>query len=425
MKGYQNLINVIISVFLSLLFVGAALYVYPELIESLEFITPSAEWWAALSVITTISLGVLAIGVSILLRDAGIRKTLEQIKEDYIILQGEHKSLKETILSTESKNETEIIQLKSDFKTSIENEAIFLKRKIESKNEEILDMISRIIDLQNVYDSRSRQTWDDLVDGDFLDNPIISDESLLVWSIIAWKQGFLDKALVLRDKAFEKNPQSIHVRSMLCSILCSLDSPDLDRVLQILENTEINDQHKSKDFREFNLAKARYFWLKQEYTKAANMYREDQIHNLSFWSYEAYIFCLLSQGESGLNSASQFLKGLNKNENSKWYDSSKTGFVLFRIFILAFCGLTKEEEFYSYLNSYNISKISNEYQTPYHLKRIYHVFGALENLNYDAKKKRLYLTYYMLVGSRDKKADMKLQESHIISDIQAYINQYV
>jgi tetratricopeptide (TPR) repeat protein len=190
-------INVIVSVILIIII----LYFLP----SLYFvINPSELWWTALSINVAMSCVVIAISVAVLLKE---------------------KESKEKIVSLEKNLEK-------------------YKTKSINSYENALSFISNVLDVQNLSETSSVDNWDRIkININKMDDFGTSKSlPLRIWSTVAWKQGYLDIALLFREKAYLLDKNDFRNRVMLCSILIVKD-PDITRIENILNNTDLKSDN--------------------------------------------------------------------------------------------------------------------------------------------------------------------------------------
>lgn len=253
----KNFKIISISVIISVILIVIILYC----LHSLYFAeVPSGNWWTALSIIVAISFGVIAISITVLLRE---------------------KDSKEKVASLEKNLE----KYYTDYKKSYEN---------------VLTFISNILDVQNVSETEFYTIWERVKNNIDKINEIgiLKSQTVRIWSEVAWKQGHLDITLDLREKAYQLDSKDFRNRVMLCSILTQAKKPDSTRIENILNNTDLkSDDIIDPDIDHFYNIKGMFYKKIGKFEEASESFKKALELNIQTWPFNEYIITLIMREE--------------------------------------------------------------------------------------------------------------------------------
>lgn len=322
---------------------------------------PDKEWWTALAIVVAISTAVFIVGINLILN------------------QKEYK----------------------DKLNSLENRVM-----------EAYKIISNITNVQDASENENEEIWKDLIleIQSIKDTKLIKPITLRTWSRIAWKNGYLNYALKLREKAFNLDKDDVTGRNMLCSALLHQEHVDITKIEFIFDNTVLNTDSQFVHF--YNM-KGLYYTRIKDYGKAVECYSKSITKDLDTWAYKGFITSLIMNGDDAEKIKSEVD---NFSTNSQWYNDNVLSQKPFRLMIEAFLGTGKIDNFYKYFNTKNISEITQRYNNKFMKHTFFDFFDAVES-RFNEEMQMIYLTYYYLIGSYDKSAEKKLENEDIIREI--------
>ncbi|NLF43220.1 MAG: hypothetical protein GX587_11035 [Bacteroidales bacterium] len=372
MKKYSTLIYCVVINSFILAFV---LWVYPN---KLFTTVPEENWWTALSIITTISFGVIAVGITIIFRERSQKEQIDNLVERI------------------AKNENE--------------------------NLRINEIISGIIEVQNATENQSEKVWNDLLGKiNKLDNKsIISPFTLRTWSTIAWKQGHLKYTILLREKALSLDENDFRSRIMLCSALTYEKTVDKKRIEYLLDKTNQMDSINSNDnFEHYNNIRGLFHLRVGEYKEAQSCFLNNCEITQQTWPFKGVIVSMLFDKSISNEEIKNKIEPFDKT--SKWYDDSIIDTRPLRLMISAIIDKTKSTEFYSIFTPKNIAEIIKKYDSDFVKSKFFNGYEIIQSKYNDYEIDLLYLTYYYFFGAFDEKADKEINKTHVIEKINKMI----
>lgn len=370
MKNHKN---IIISIIISVVLIIIILYLFPSIYFAED---PPEKWWNALSIVVAINFSVIALSVTILLRE---RESKEKIKK-----------------------------IEQDLEKTSEN--------VNEKYKNTINIISNILDVQNASEIQSRSIWNSVERNiDNIDDiDILKSLTLRTWSTLAWKQGFLDVSLKLREKAYNLDKDNFRNRVMLCSILTQEKKPDVTRIENILDNTNL----KSDDITDENIdhyynIKGNFYKKTGEFQKAAESFNKALNLNVQTWSFKGYIISLIMQEDIDNEFIKEELERIVNIPDTKWFDDTVLNQKVFRLFINAVIDKSERKKFYNYLTPLKISELLNKYNNEYVKLEMFNFYSQITKKYKDEKLNILYLTFYKLLGVYDEQADIELMKQPV------------
>jgi tetratricopeptide (TPR) repeat protein len=367
--------TIILSVIFNILILVTVLWLLP-----FKYFTtnPDKEWWTALSIITTVSFGVIAVGVTVIIRERNQKGRID--------------SLENKIL--ESNNESKRIN----------------------------EIISGILQVQNAAENQSESIWDDLLtkikELDF--KGLISPLTLRTWSTVAWKQGHLKKAVLLREKAFEQDKNDFKSRVMLCSALTYEQSVDKTRIENILDNTDLKSDYISdENIDHYNNIRGAYHLRIGEFDKAQDCFSKSIEKNIQTWPFKGLIISMILDKSKTNEEIKTKIESFDKN--SKWYDDTIVNMKPFRLMVSAILDKSKSNVFYSYFTPKKIAEIVKAYDCEFVKSKFFNGYEIIKSKYADKDIELIYLTYYFFVGAFDSEAEKEIKKSTLVKKINKMI----
>ncbi len=366
-----------ISILTSVVIILMFLYLFPAVYFAEE---PSEKWWNALSIVVAISFGVIAISLTVLLRE---RESKSKVKE----LEQKINNLSK--VNTENYTNT-------------------------------LNIISNILDIQNASEIQSKLVWQNVQKNiSKIDNiGIIKSLTLRTWSTLAWKQGYLKVTRNLREKAFQLDNKNFRNRVMLCSILTQEEKPDITRIENILNNTDLSsDEITDTNIDHFYNIKGKFYKRIGRFIDASDCFKKAIERNIQTWPFNDYILTLLMRQDVKNSFIREEIDRIASIDNSKWLDDSVLNQKAFRLLVDSFLDKTKIDNFYNYLTPLKIAELANRYDNEYVKLEFFNFFSQIRTKYNDNDLNILYLTYYRMLGVYDKEADIELEKQEIQNEI--------
>ena len=373
----KNFKTISISVIISVILMVIILYYLPSLYFAEA---PSGNWWTALSIIVAISFGVIAISITVLLRE---------------------KDSKEKVASLEKNLEIYY----TDYKKSYED---------------VLSFISSILDVQNVSETEIYTIWERV--GNSIDKinevGILKSQTVRVWSEIAWKQGHLDIARSLREKAYQLDSKNFRNRVMLCSILTQDKMPDNSRIENIFNNTDLeSDGINNQDIDHFYNVKGMFHKKIGKFEEASESFKKALAVNIQTWPFNEYIITLIMREEIDNSFIKSEIERIKRIPKSKWLDEKDLYQKVFRLFVNGFINKLEIDKFYNCLTPLMISGLIYKYNNEYVKSEFFNFYSQITKKYNDKELNILYLTFYKLLGVYDDQAEKELQKPETLDEI--------
>ena len=366
----KNLKTISISVISSVITIIIILYIRPF---SYFTVAPSEKWWTALSIIVAISFAVIAISITVLLRE---------------------RESKERLASLEKK-------LKED--------STFNRESYEN----ILGLISNLLEVQEVTETQSHEHWTKVQNNIKGINSfgLLTSFNLRTWSILAWKQGNINATRTLREKAYQLDSNDFRNRVMLCNILTQDKKPDKTKIENILNKIDLkSDNIVDEDKDHFYNIKGMYYKKIGQIKKASESFKNSLEFNIQTWPFYEYIITLIMREDITNTYIKKEIKKLESIPNSKWLDDKVLYQKAFRLFANCFINKSEINKFYNYLTPLTISKLVYEYNNQYDKMKFFNFYSHIIKKYNDKELNTLYLTFYKLLGVYDDQADNELQK---------------
>ncbi len=336
----KYLITILSSVIISVITIGLILYFFPYLLIA---IAPSENWWTALSIIVAINFGVIGISFYVLHREYQSTKKLASIENNLASLKGNLASLDDNLE-----------KYSTDYKEAHEN---------------IINIISNIFEVQNVSETKNHENWE-IICSSYLNSDkyheFLKPQTLRAWSTIAWKQGHIDIAILLREEAYKLEPKDFLNRVMLCSILTQEEKPDNTKIENILNNTDLNSDNITNENRDhfYNIQGS---WHKKngKLEEASESFKKAMQANTQTMPFNEYILTLIMREEVDNIFIMEEIERLENIPNSKWLDDTVLHQKAFRLFVNGFINKSKIDVFYKYLTPLMISELVSIYNNEY------------------------------------------------------------
>ena len=338
---------------------------------------PSENWWTALSIIVAICFGVIAISLTVLLRE-------KESKEKVALLE---KNLEE---------------YHTDYKEKYGN---------------VLNFISTILDVQNIAETGSDLIWKKIKNklGTIND---IEPNTLRVWSMIAWKQGQITVAREFREKAYKLDTKDFRSRVMLCSILTQDKIPDNTRIENIFNSTDLTSENiTDEDIDHFYSIQGTFYKKIGKFEKASEAFKKALKVNIQTWSFNEYILTLIMREDIDSKFIESEINRIKKIPNSKWLDD-KVGYQkTFRLFANGFINESGIDKFFKHLTSWKISELVYRYNNEYVKMEFFNFYSQITKKYNNKELNILYLTFYKLLGVYDDKAENELKKQETLDEI--------
>ena len=355
----KNFITISISVIISVIIIVIILYLLP----TLNFAeNTSGQWWTALSIIVAIGILSISLSVTVLFRE---------------------KDSKEKIAS------------------------------LEQNLEKVMNFISNILDVQNVSETEIYSIWERLKSNldKIYEIGILKSQTIRIWSEIAWKQGHLDIALDLREKAYQLDSKDFRNRVMLCSILTQAKKPDRTRIENILNNTDLkSDNIIDMDIDHFYNIQGMFYKKIGKYEEASKSFKIALELNIQTWPFNEYIITLIMREEIDTSFIKSEIERIKRIPNSKWLDEKDLFQSVFRLFVNGFINKSEIKKFNNFLTQSTISELINKYNNEYIKMEFFNFYSQISKKYNDQDLNFLYLTFYRILGVYDDQADEELQK---------------
>jgi len=362
-----------ISVIVSVILIILILYHLPSIYFAEA---PSGNWWTALSIIVAISFGVIAISLTVLLKEKESTAKVESLEND-------------------------IKKCLADYKN-------------------VLSFISNILEVQNFSETKNRENWEKIEKNisETKNINILKSLPLRAWSTIAWKQGLLAVAIRLREKAYQLDSNNFRNRVMLCSILTQSKKPDITKIENILKNTDLESDDITDDDKDhFYNIKGMFYKKIGKFKEASESFKKILEFNIQTWPFDEYIITLIMREDIGNVFIKSEIERIKKIPNSKWLDDKVLYQKAFRLFTNGFINKSEIGKFYNYLTPLITSKLINEFDNEYEKMEFFHFYSQIAKKYNDMDLNILYLTFYKLLGEYDDQADIEIQKQEIIDEI--------
>jgi len=353
---------------------------------------PSENWWTALSIIVAIGFGVITLCILSI-------------------------SLSVKVLFSEKDSKEKLASLEEDIKKYSTD-----KKK---SHKDILSFISSILDVQNVSETEIYTIWERVNNNIDKINKIgiLKSQTVRIWSEIAWKQGHLDIACSLREKAYQLDSKDFRNRVMLCSILTQDKKPDITRIENIFNNTDLkSDGIIDQDIDHFYNVKGMFYKKIGKFKEASESFKKALELNIQTWPFNEYIITLIMREDIDNEFIKNEIDRIKKIPNSKWLDETDLYQKVFRLFVNGFINKLEIDKFYNCLTPLMISKLTYRYDNQYVKEEFFNFYSQITKKYNEKELNILYLTFYKLLGVYDDQANNELQKPETLDEINKKIS---
>lgn len=205
---------------------------------------------------------------------------------------------------------------------------------------------------------------------------------------------------------------------MLCNILTQAKKPDKSKIDFILNKIDFEDEFvNDEDKDHFYNIQGMYFIKMGRLKEASEVFKKSLKLNVQTWPFYEYIITLIMRKDISNAYIKKEIDILEKIPESKWLENTILFLKPFRLFIRCFLNKSEIKNFYNYLSPLIISKLTHQYNNNYDKLKFFHFYFKIMNKYDDKELNDLYLSFYMILGAYDDKADEKLKEYEALDKI--------
>jgi tetratricopeptide (TPR) repeat protein len=272
--------------------------------------------------------------------------------------------------------------------------------------------------MQDASENESLSIWENLLLNikSIKNTTIIKPITLRTWSRLAWKQGYLEIAIKLREKAYDLNKNDISSRAMLCSALIHEKNINKTKIENILNNTDLTKDEVTDDniIHILNI-KGKYLTKIKKYKEAVECFYKGIEFDTQAWPYKGLIAGLIMDKEISNDKIIEQIKKFPKD--SQWYVNPSMNQEFYRLMVESFFDKKKTKYFYQAFTPKAIAELTKRYSDEFMRYKFFDFYEAINSRFEDKELAQVYLTYYYFMGSYDEQATKILQNKKTINKI--------